>query len=134
MEHEPRRHPTLLVKLPGANVDGQHYMPHITSYDYDAPISEAGDYCQPGIGGRCKYEARHWEPGAGGAAQERVWGHVQGGVLCGLVASQTAASQIAALPPSLGPPQALRALIAEHTGRQLPEPPPRPAIKARTHQ
>lgn len=39
----------------GANVDGSNYQPHITSYDYDAPISEAGDYCQPGIGGECKY-------------------------------------------------------------------------------
>ena len=39
----------------GANVDGDKYMPHITSYDYDCPISEAGDYCQPGIGGDCKY-------------------------------------------------------------------------------
>ena len=39
----------------GANVDGMHYMPHITSYDYDAPISEAGDYGQPGIGGENKY-------------------------------------------------------------------------------
>eukprot|EP00887_Chlorella_sp_A99_P001001 scaffold5.g1001.t1 len=41
----------------GANVDGQTYQPTITSYDYDAPISEAGDYCQPGIGGACKYFA-----------------------------------------------------------------------------
>ncbi|KAL6780686.1 hypothetical protein ACKKBF_B12155 [Auxenochlorella protothecoides x Auxenochlorella symbiontica] len=41
----------------GANVDGSNYQPHITSYDYDAPISEAGDYCQPGIGGECKYHA-----------------------------------------------------------------------------
>lgn len=28
------------------------------SYDYDCPISEAGDYCQPGIGGPCKYYVR----------------------------------------------------------------------------
>jgi beta-galactosidase len=36
----------------GANVDNDgKYLPHITSYDYDAPISEAGDYEQPGIGG-----------------------------------------------------------------------------------
>jgi beta-galactosidase len=41
----------------GANVDGARYLPHITSYDYDAPISEAGDYCQPGIGGQCKFHA-----------------------------------------------------------------------------
>ncbi|KAI7843402.1 hypothetical protein COHA_003000 [Chlorella ohadii] len=65
----------------GANVDGERYLPHITSYDYDAPISEAGDYCQPGIGGGCKYYV-------------------------------------------------LRDLIAKHTGRSLPEPPPRPAIRS----
>jgi beta-galactosidase len=65
----------------GANVDGERYLPHITSYDYDAPISEAGDYCQPGIGGDCKYYV-------------------------------------------------LRDLIAKHTGRSLPEPPPRPAIRS----
>ncbi|KAL4853981.1 Glutamate-1-semialdehyde 2 [Chlorella vulgaris] len=41
----------------GANVDGTRYLPHITSYDYDSPISESGDYCQPGIGGPCKYHA-----------------------------------------------------------------------------
>ena len=41
----------------GANVDSNGtYLPHITSYDYHAPISEAGDYCQPGVGGDgCKY-------------------------------------------------------------------------------
>jgi beta-galactosidase len=41
----------------GANVDSEgNYQPHITSYDYHAPISEAGDYCQPGIGGDgCKF-------------------------------------------------------------------------------
>ena len=39
----------------GANVDGVKYLPHTTSYDYDCPISEAGDYCQPGIGGDCKF-------------------------------------------------------------------------------
>ena len=42
----------------GANLDpALGYQPHITSYDYHAPISEAGDYCQPGIGGECKF----WE-------------------------------------------------------------------------
>lgn len=66
----------------GANVAGGGvYQPHITSYDYDAPISEAGDYCQPGIGGACKYHA-------------------------------------------------LRAAIAERTGRDPPPPPPPPAIAA----
>lgn len=42
----------------GANVDpNAGYQPHITSYDYHAPLSEAGDYCQPGTGGDCKFEA-----------------------------------------------------------------------------
>jgi beta-galactosidase len=42
----------------GANVESDGtYMPTITSYDYSSPISEAGDYCQPGIGGDCKYTA-----------------------------------------------------------------------------
>lgn len=36
-------------------MDGTRYMPHITSYDYDAPISEAGGYGQPGIGGESKF-------------------------------------------------------------------------------
>ncbi|PSC67692.1 Beta-galactosidase 17 [Micractinium conductrix] len=63
----------------GAGIDGTKYLAHITSYDYDCPISEAGDYCQPGIGGACKYTA-------------------------------------------------IRDLIARHTGRSLPEPPPRPAV------
>ena len=36
---------------------GNSYQPHITSYDYDCMVSEAGDYGQPGIGGPNKYEA-----------------------------------------------------------------------------
>ena len=36
----------------GANQEGRIYQPHITSYDYDCPISEAGGTGQPGIGGR----------------------------------------------------------------------------------
>lgn len=42
----------------GANTAGAQYQPHITSYDYDSPISEAGDYGQPGYGGPNKYEVR----------------------------------------------------------------------------
>ena len=34
----------------GANV-GPGYQPHITSYDYDCMVSEAGATGQPGIGG-----------------------------------------------------------------------------------
>jgi len=30
----------------------------ITSYDYASPISEAGDFCQPGINGPCKWDVR----------------------------------------------------------------------------
>lgn len=35
---------------------GQIYQPHITSYDYDCPISEAGGVGQPGIGGDNKFK------------------------------------------------------------------------------
>ena len=35
---------------------GQIYQPHITSYDYDCPISEAGSIGQPGIGGDNKFK------------------------------------------------------------------------------
>ena len=41
---------------PGANVAGSIYQPHITSYDYDCPISEAGGVGQPGIGGDDKFK------------------------------------------------------------------------------
>lgn len=42
----------------GANKAASIYQPHITSYDYDCPVSEAGGYGQPGIGGPNKFEAR----------------------------------------------------------------------------
>ena len=42
----------------GANMAGQIYQPHITSYDYDCPISEAGGIGQPGIGGDNKFKVR----------------------------------------------------------------------------
>ena len=34
------------------------YWACITSYDYDAPISESGDTGQPGIGGPNKFDVR----------------------------------------------------------------------------
>ena len=40
----------------GANIAGSIYQPHITSYDYDCPVSEAGDIGQPGIGGDNKFK------------------------------------------------------------------------------
>ncbi len=40
----------------GGAGDDISYQACITSYDYDAPISEAGDYGQPGIGGPNKFE------------------------------------------------------------------------------
>lgn len=40
----------------GGGVDKDKYVACITSYDYDAPISEAGDYGQPGIGGPNRYQ------------------------------------------------------------------------------
>lgn len=44
--------------------EGQRSIPSfydsdITSYDYQAPISEAGDYGQPGSGGPNKFEVRY---------------------------------------------------------------------------
>lgn len=42
----------------GANIAGSIYQPHITSYDYDCPISEAGGIGQPGIGGDNKFKVR----------------------------------------------------------------------------
>lgn len=41
---------------------GQIYQPHITSYDYDCPISEAGGIGQPGIGGDNKFKVRWHGP------------------------------------------------------------------------
>lgn len=35
---------------------GKGFLPHVTSYDYDAPISEAGSIGQPGIGGPSKFQ------------------------------------------------------------------------------
>lgn len=32
------------------------FSPQLTSYDYDAPISEAGGSGQPGIGGKNKFQ------------------------------------------------------------------------------
>ena len=44
------------LMLAGANNENSPGMqPSITSYDYHAPISEAGDIGQPGIGGPNKY-------------------------------------------------------------------------------
>ncbi|KAK9809058.1 hypothetical protein WJX72_008691 [[Myrmecia] bisecta] len=40
----------------GANLAGAIYQPHITSYDYDCPVSEAGAEGQPGIGGDNKFQ------------------------------------------------------------------------------
>ncbi|KAK9843639.1 hypothetical protein WJX81_000575 [Elliptochloris bilobata] len=40
----------------GANMAATIYQPHITSYDYDCPVGEAGGYGQPGIGGPNKFE------------------------------------------------------------------------------
>ena len=34
----------MLACAAGANMAGSIYQPHITSYDYDCPISEAGGY------------------------------------------------------------------------------------------
>lgn len=41
----------------GSGGNDTHFLAQITSYDYSAPISEAGGTGQPGIGGPNKFEA-----------------------------------------------------------------------------
>ena len=43
--------------MAGSGGENGRYLPQLTSYDYDAPISEAGASGQPGIGGPNKFEA-----------------------------------------------------------------------------
>jgi hypothetical protein len=69
--------------ITGANIAGTIYQPHITSYDYDCPIGEAGLIGQPGIGGDNKFKVSlaqtmlYWpSTEVGGlleAAQGRQW-------------------------------------------------------------
>ena len=40
----------------GSGGEGGAFAPQLTSYDYDAPLSEAGGTGQPGIGGPNKFE------------------------------------------------------------------------------
>lgn len=40
---------------PGSGGTDGEFLPQLTSYDYDAPISEAGGSGQPGIGGKNKF-------------------------------------------------------------------------------
>ena len=42
----------------GGSIDNGVYWACITSYDYDAPISESGATGQPGIGGPNKFDVR----------------------------------------------------------------------------
>ncbi len=46
----------------GSGGDETDFLPQITSYDYSAPISEAGGTGQPGIGGADKFAARRPAP------------------------------------------------------------------------
>ena len=55
---QTRRANSSLVRA-GGSIDNGVYWACITSYDYDAPISESGDYGQPGIGGPNKFDVRH---------------------------------------------------------------------------
>ena len=43
--------------MTGSGGENGQYLPQLTSYDYDAPISEAGASGQPGIGGPNKFQA-----------------------------------------------------------------------------
>lgn len=40
----------------GAGLNGDEFLPQITSYDYGAPLSEQGRRGQPGIGGPSKFD------------------------------------------------------------------------------
>lgn len=44
----------------GSGGENGVFLPQLTSYDYDAPISEAGGSGQPGIGGKNKFQVRGW--------------------------------------------------------------------------
>ena len=55
------RDPRIQCLLGSGGEDGQ-FLPQLTSYDYDAPISEAGASGQPGIGGPNKFQARPMLP------------------------------------------------------------------------
>ena len=44
------------IALYGEQGKGESYQAHITSYDYDCMVSEAGQYGQPGTGGPNKYQ------------------------------------------------------------------------------
>ena len=108
--------------------------PTLCSYDYDSPISEAGDYCQPGIGGACKYHVR--SGACLPACLVRCFSTPPCCPLLRLVASCGHTWPCMALfrPAHHAPVtsmlmQALRDLIAQHTGRTLPPVPPRPAIQ-----
>ena len=51
-------HNVRLLYAPGSGGENGQFLPQLTSYDYDAPISEAGASGQPGIGGPNKFQAR----------------------------------------------------------------------------
>ena len=51
----------------GSGGENGQFLPQLTSYDYDAPISEAGASGQPGMGGPNKFQARPIHAHAGAA-------------------------------------------------------------------
>ena len=48
----------------GSGGEGGVFAPQLTSYDYDAPLSEAGATGQPGIGGPNKFQVSYFCCGA----------------------------------------------------------------------
>lgn len=50
--------PYTLTCHPGSGGNATDFLAQITSYDYSAPISEAGGTGQPGIGGANKFEVQ----------------------------------------------------------------------------
>jgi beta-galactosidase len=103
----------------------------ITSYDYDCPISEAGDYGQPGVGGANKFQVQR---ACSRMTDSAVWQVRVYFSLCHLChmakAAQLPQSDARPSHTNMGHAQAIRDAIEAQTGVKAPTPPPRPRIVA----
>jgi hypothetical protein len=124
----------------------------ITSYDYASPISEAGDFCQPGINGPCKWDVRARPAcsltfgtllGSGTVHARRapfitslpgvvsiamhVWWHLSASCSSAWpLPTQHSRRRVGAKRPPAR--QLIRASLLNHTGNALLPTPPRPTI------
>ena len=117
----------------GANKAASIYQPHITSYDYDCPVGEAGGYGQPGIGGPNKFEVRQLpalnNQCTSGSMQRptgAAWPHVDGAAENRAVTDSRAKRQLANSCSKLA--QLIRDLITDVTGEEPPDAPPPPVL------